>query len=74
MGLPKYPCDKCKDPGPEKCHTTNCAAWRTWFIYSWNRARYRIMKLKFRDTKTVWRYEHPDLIREGIIWTGKENR
>lgn len=59
-------CRGCK----EKCPGSGigCSAWKKWFIENWNR---NICKNPRTETNTVaFAYEHPDLVREGIVWRG----
>lgn len=44
-----------------------CAEWRKRFIDNWNRNICKCIKPK----REHFCYEHPDLVREGIIWTGE---
>lgn len=58
----------CRNCTRDDCPTNGdgCKAWETYFIDNWNK---NIMKL-WKTTKTtpIFRYEHPDLVREGIVF------
>ena len=59
-------CRDCK----EKCpgNGIGCSAWKKWFIENWNR---NICTNPRAETNAVvFAYEHPDLIREGLVWRG----
>lgn len=67
-------CQDCKNICPG--HGNGCSAWREWFVRNWNenicRKPKRRAKLKIEPERNrqFFRYEHPDLDREGIVWTG----
>ena len=42
-----------------------CPDWRKYFVRNWDRNISR--RKKPADSGNAWRYEHPDLIREGIV-------
>jgi hypothetical protein len=54
-------------------HTVGCKEYRAWFVKNWNQ---NIRVEKPVEVKTepegpmVFRYEHPDLVREGIVFEG----
>ena len=60
-------CEKCKnDSCPSK--DLGCKDWKAYFIKNWNQ---NISTYRPDDkVEKIFRYEHPDLIREGIVWTG----
>ena len=43
-----------------------CKKWRNYFIKNWNEHIHRKQPVQKRTQ--VFRYEHPDLVREGIVW------
>ena len=49
-------------------------SWKEKFIRDWNERIYRPdPELQAKEpAKNVWQYEHPDLVREGIVWTGEQ--
>lgn len=57
--------------GCEKECTTGglpgCAEWRKKFAAGWNKKIHRDLRPK----REHFTYEHPDLVREGITWTGE---
>ena len=61
----KSPCNNCD----RVCPDGGCKAWREWFPENWNE-NISIAPKEPRD-KLFFRYEHPDLVREGIVF---ENR
>lgn len=54
-------CDGCTDV----CHMNRkgCKKWQAWFVQNWNR---NIHQKKPKEPRQFFKYEHPDLIREGI--------
>lgn len=44
-----------------------CAKWRAYFVKNWNENIYRSQPAA-RPVNVVFRYEHPDLVREGIVF------
>lgn len=50
-------------------NSMGCADWQKWFAKNWNENISISKKLKQNvPVKMTWKYEHPDLIREGIIY------
>lgn len=49
----------CRNCTRDDCPTNGdgCKAWETYFIDNWNKKQ-----------RQFFRYEHPDLVREGIIY------
>lgn len=62
-------CDFCKNCR-EACAAQNasCIKWREYFVKNWNEKICRRGMKVVREAESVWRYEHPDLVREGIIF------
>lgn len=46
-----------------------CPAWRKYFIDNWNK---NIM-VKPKKTRQFFQYEHPDLVREGIVFEHEQS-
>lgn len=63
----KNPCKICD----KACPDGGCKAWRDWFVQNWN-DNITIAPQEPRD-RQFFRYEHPDLVREGIAY-GKGNK
>ena len=58
-------CESC-DQDMLVCHTIGCAKCREWFVKNWNK---NVCIRPAEPPKCeVFRYEHPDLQREGIVW------
>lgn len=59
----KSPCDSCD----KVCAAEGrgCGPWRDYFVRNWNE---NISVKPKKQTKEVFRYEHPDMIREGIVF------
>lgn len=59
----------CRNCTRDDCPTNGdgCKAWETYFIDNWNK---NIMKLwkNHKKQRQFFRYEHPDLVREGIVF------
>lgn len=49
------------------CNNVGCARYRERFVKNWNE-NICIKPKKVRETKDYFRYEHPDLVREGIVF------
>ena len=66
-------CESCKKECPGR-GSNGCDAWKEWFISNWDKNIYIAPpkpKPKIENEKPmIFRYEHPDLVREGIVWTG----
>ena len=57
-------CKQCQ----EKCEEENgCEIWRQHFVHRWNMLR-ELFGVRKTDGKIFFRYEHPDLVREGKRW------
>lgn len=58
----------CRNCTRDDCPTNGdgCKAWETYFIENWNK---NIMKSigSHKKQRQFFRYEHPDLVREGIV-------
>ena len=63
---PKSPCESCK----LECtiQASGCAEWREWFVKNWDKNIHRKVVIPKKRSREAFRYEHPDLVREGIIW------
>lgn len=49
------------------CALYGCAMWKEWFVKNWNDNIHVDIPLAMRKPKkTVFQYEHPDLVREGL--------
>lgn len=59
-------CNGCKQKCP--IGAGGCAAYKEWWIKNWNKNIYRKPKPPKTEAKQFFRYEHPDLIREGLIF------
>ena len=60
-------CQNCKKK--ECCNIADgCVQWKECFVKNWNRNICRAVKQMVRPAEQVFRYEHPDLVREGIVW------
>lgn len=59
----------CRNCTRDDCPTNGdgCKAWETYFIENWNK---NIMKSigNHKKQRQFFRYEHPDLVREGIVF------
>lgn len=59
----------CSECHLKKCPSGGCYAWQEYFIKHWNKCiHHEKPKPVVVDTAKVWRYEHPDLVREGICF------
>ena len=58
-------CDKKHCPG----EGIGCAEYREWFVKYWNEYIHRKVQMPKKTCREVFCYEHPDLQREGIVWT-----
>ena len=66
-----------ESPFCEKCEVKDCATkdfgckmWRKYFVKNWDENICRKDRPQPRPADVVFRYEHPDLVREGIVWAG----
>ena len=57
MSRTNNPCEGCAN----ECPANGCAQWRQWWIDIWNRNIHRTVP---PVPKQVWKYEHPDRVRE----------
>ena len=60
-------CESC-DQDMLVCHTIGCAKYREWFVKNWNKNI--CIRPAEPPKREVFRYEHPDLEREGIVFEG----
>lgn len=67
-GIKSSICENC-DKTMLVCNNIGCARYREEFVKNWNDNICAEPK-KVRETKEYFRYEHPDLVREGIVWIG----
>ena len=49
------------------CGTNGCMKYREYFVKNWNKNICRAKKPEV-NTQKIFRYEHPDLVREGIVF------
>ena len=65
-------CDKCERNGTDACDGYGCAEWRKWFQENWDKKIHRPIPKDYQKDRDreVFRYEHPDLEREGIVFEG----
>lgn len=60
-------CSECTLP----CPAEGCAQWREWFVKNWDKNIYRkpnnALKEETERKVRFFQYEHPDLVREGIV-------
>ena len=66
-------CESCD----QKCNTSGCFLYREWFVKNWNSNIYgkpmiqtQAQTQESKDTVKVFQYEHPDLVREGVVFEG----
>lgn len=59
-------CEKQYCPG----EGIGCAEYRKRFAEYWNKFIYRAPPKQEKKNREVFRYEHPDLVKEGIEWKG----
>lgn len=64
-----------KSPYCEACDVENCPSvsigcfkWREYFVNNWNKNICRNGRPVIRSAEVTFRYEHPDLVREGILF------
>lgn len=62
----------CKQCSREECNTMayGCKSWRDYFMKNWDENICRKGRPAARFAEEVFRYEHPDLVREGILFEG----
>ena len=71
--------DEAKPYGPTNCEwkpMTNSVQYRKHLADQWDRIMYpirqryekQIREVQEKKTQQYFRYEHPDLVREGIVW------
>ena len=62
-------CENCTEG---KCTNISdgCKPWREWFTENWNNNIHRKKPVAESNVPMVFCYEHPDLVREGIVWAG----
>ena len=81
----KYKCDLpdvispiCEECGQKFyiCGTIGCMRYREWYVQNWNEnicsktKEPKQPKQTRKRGKEYFQYEHPDLVREGIVWSG----
>ena len=55
------------------CNLNGCHKYRAWFVKNWDKnICHRPSQQEDPKARRVFVYEHPDLVREGITWKGKE--
>ena len=63
---PNEPCEFCRGCTKECAHNgSGCDTWRKWFIENWNKNIHSV-KSEEGTGRPVFRYAHPDAIREGL--------
>ena len=64
-------CENCEN-NSSGCNIKGCLSWREWFIKNWNDNICIKPKCAPEEEKKnlYFQYEHPDLVREGIVWRG----
>ena len=61
----------CKRCGIKKRHCLDgCSEWKQWWIKNWNTNICVKPVTEEPPKREKFKYEHPDLVREGITWTG----
>ena len=62
----------CKGCDKKICDNgVGCKGWQKWFKKNWNKNIYvPPVKPVVQEGPMVFRYEHPDLVREGIVFEG----
>lgn len=62
----------CKNCDIDDCDRMafGCKKWREYFVKNWNENICRNGRPTPRPADVVFRYEHPDLVREGIVFEG----
>lgn len=60
----------CEACGVENCPSVSigCFRWREYFVNNWNKNICRNGRPVIRSAEVTFRYEHPDLVREGIVF------
>jgi hypothetical protein len=56
-------CDRCQKKGTDDCDGYGCGEWRAWFRDNWD--SHILKRTDPARKREVWRYPHPDDIREG---------
>lgn len=69
--VPKHGCISpfCENCGKKEDCWNGCSGWKDYFVKNWNDNISKSPKQKTEEVQEVFRYEHPDLVREGIVWT-----
>ena len=63
-------CAKCNHRRSAVC-INGCVTWREQWVKNWNdNICIRPPEEKYSPTRETFCYEHPDLIKEGIVWQG----
>lgn len=68
-------CEGCPQGNRSVCHGIGCFNYRQWFVNNWNQNICRKQEEPEEDDPThrhVFCYEHPDLVREGLVFRAKE--
>ena len=64
-------CTGCEKECPRK-NSGGCEEWKEYFLNNWNQNIHipppKPEPVEDPNTPMVFRYEHPDLVREGIVW------
>ena len=65
-------CSFCESCTEKACPNNGigCRPWREWFTENWNNNIHRKKPVAESNVPMVFCYEHPDLVREGIVWAG----
>lgn len=54
-----------------------CKEWKEYFVKNWDQNIHR-KKIEHiiedQSKRCAWQYEHPDLVGEGIVWTGERRK
>lgn len=64
--LENCPCDGCENP-VVCCESHGCGKWGNWFLRNWDENIHREI-VRPAEKRGKFQYEHPDLVREGIVW------
>ena len=60
----------CQSCGVKDCPSKSigCYRWREYFVKNWNENICNRTKPVIKTEEPIFRYEHPDLVREGIVF------
>ena len=69
----KKGCEFCKDCSKDICDNgIGCKEWQRYFTKNWNKnIHVPPVKPVVQEGPMVFRYEHPDLVREGIVFNAE---